>query len=36
VAAAAWKHSLWGDSNQADVEEIERLAAGESSGRIRR
>ncbi|MGB2906078.1 MAG: KHG/KDPG aldolase/sugar kinase fusion protein [Candidatus Aminicenantaceae bacterium] len=36
VAAAAWKHSLYGDFNRADVEEIERLAAGDASGRIRR
>lgn len=36
VAAAAWKHSVYGDFNLADVEEIERLAAGEKSGRIRR
>ncbi len=36
VAAAAWKHSLYGDFNLADVEEIERLAAGEKTGRIRR
>lgn len=36
VAAAVWKHSLWGDFNQASVSEIERLAAGETSGRIRR
>ena len=36
VAAAVWKHSLWGDVNLASVSEIERLAAGETSGRIRR
>ncbi len=36
VAAAAWKHSLLGDFNQADVEEVERLAAGNTTGRIRR
>ncbi len=36
VAAAAWKHSLYGDFNLADEEEIERLAAGEKTGRIRR
>jgi 2-dehydro-3-deoxygluconokinase len=36
VAAAAWKHSLYGDFNLADLEEIGRLAAGEKAGRIRR
>jgi 2-dehydro-3-deoxygluconokinase len=36
VAAAAWKHSLYGDFNLAHEDEIERLAAGERSGRIRR
>ncbi len=36
VAAAAWKHSLYGDFNQAGEEEIERLAAGDRTGRIRR
>lgn len=36
VASAAWKHSVFGDFNQADVGEIERLAAGDASGRIRR
>jgi 2-dehydro-3-deoxygluconokinase len=36
VAAAVWKHSLWGDFNLASVSEIERLAGGDVSGRIRR
>jgi len=36
VASAAWKHSVSGDFNQADVAEIERLTAGDASGRIRR
>ncbi len=36
VAAAVWKHSLHGDFNQADTEEIERLAAGSRGGRIQR
>lgn len=36
VAAAVWKHSLHGDFNQADAEEIEMLAAGSKSGRIQR
>ncbi len=36
VAAAVWKHSLLGDFNQVDTEEIERLAAGSKGGRIQR
>ncbi len=36
VAAAVWKHSIRGDFNQADADEIERLAAGSKSGRIQR
>jgi 2-dehydro-3-deoxygluconokinase len=36
VAAASLKHSIWGDFNIAGVEEIERLASGETSGRVRR
>jgi 2-dehydro-3-deoxygluconokinase len=36
VAAAVWKHSIRGDFNLAAVSEIERLAAGEASGRIQR
>jgi 2-dehydro-3-deoxygluconokinase len=36
VAAAAWKHSVYGDFSLADVAEIERLASGDASGRIRR
>jgi 2-dehydro-3-deoxygluconokinase len=36
VAAASLKHSIWGDFNIAGVEEIERLASGETSGRVQR
>lgn len=36
VAAACLKHSIWGDFNVACAEEVERLAAGETSGRVRR
>lgn len=36
VAAASLKHSIWGDFNIAGVEEIERLASGETSGRVLR
>jgi 2-dehydro-3-deoxygluconokinase len=36
VAAAAWKHSLFGDFNLADADEIERLASGQRGGRIQR
>jgi 2-dehydro-3-deoxygluconokinase len=36
IAAACLKHSIWGDFNIVDVEEVERFAAGETSGRVRR
>jgi 2-dehydro-3-deoxygluconokinase len=36
VAAACLKHSTWGDFNIASVEEVERLAAGETAGRVQR
>jgi 2-dehydro-3-deoxygluconokinase len=36
IAAACLKHSIWGDFNIVRVEEVERLAAGETSGRVRR
>ena len=36
VAAACLKHSIWGDFNHVSVEEVERLAAGEASGRVQR
>ena len=36
VAAACLKHSISGDFSLISVEEIERLAAGETSGRILR
>jgi 2-dehydro-3-deoxygluconokinase len=36
VASAALKHSVWGDFNIASVEEVERLASGETTGRVQR
>jgi len=36
VAAACLKHSIIGDFNIANVEEVERLAAGEATGRVQR
>lgn len=36
VAAACLKHSIWGDFNIASVEEVERLAAGGTTGRVQR
>jgi len=36
VAAACLKHSIWGDFNIASVEEVERLVAGERTGRVQR
>ncbi|MFQ6037711.1 MAG: KHG/KDPG aldolase/sugar kinase fusion protein [Candidatus Aminicenantales bacterium] len=36
VAAACLKHTIWGDFNDVSVAEVERLASGEGSGRIRR
>lgn len=36
VAAACLKHSIAGDFNAVSVGEVERLAAGEGSGRVQR
>jgi 2-dehydro-3-deoxygluconokinase len=36
VAAGALKHTVPGDANLVSVEEVERLANGDSSGRLRR
>jgi 2-dehydro-3-deoxygluconokinase len=36
VAASCLKHSIVGDFNMATVEEVEKLAAGEASGRVSR
>lgn len=36
VAASALKHTIPGDFNLVDVEEVQRLAAGDSSGRVQR
>ena len=36
VAASALKHSIPGDFNRASVEEVDRLAAGDGSGRVQR
>ncbi len=36
VAAAVLKHSIYGDFNLVNVQEVERLAAGDQSGRILR
>jgi len=36
VGAAILKHSVWGDFNIVSVEEVERLASGETKGRIQR
>ena len=36
VAAGALKHSIPGDFNRVSVEEVERLAAGDASGRVQR
>ena len=36
VAASALKHSISGDFNRVSVEEVDRLAAGDASGRVQR
>jgi 2-dehydro-3-deoxygluconokinase len=36
IAAACLKHSVLGDFNIASVEEVERLASGETTGRVQR
>jgi 2-dehydro-3-deoxygluconokinase len=36
VAASALKHSIPGDFNRVGVEEVDRLAGGDASGRVQR
>lgn len=36
VAASCLKHSIWGDFNAVTVSEVEKLAAGNASGRVSR
>ena len=36
VSASALKHSIEGDFNQVSIEEVERLAGGDGSGRVQR
>ena len=36
VAASALKHSIHGDFNQVSIEEVEKLATGDGSGRVER
>ncbi len=36
VAASCLKHSIFGDFNMVDVEEVEHIAAGETTGRVQR
>ena len=36
VAASALKHSIEGDFNRVSVEEVEKLANGDASGRVQR
>ena len=36
VAASALKHSIEGDFNRVSVKEVEKLAAGDGSGRVQR
>jgi hypothetical protein len=36
IAAGCLKHSIPGDCNLVGVAEVERLAAGDASGRVRR
>lgn len=36
VAASALKHSIEGDFNRVSVSEVEKLAAGDGSGRVQR
>jgi 2-dehydro-3-deoxygluconokinase len=36
VAASCLKHSIRGDFNQVSPEEVEKLAAGDTSGRVQR
>lgn len=36
VAASCLKHSIEGDFNMVSLDEVERLAAGDASGRVQR
>jgi 2-dehydro-3-deoxygluconokinase len=36
VAASALKHTIPGDFNRVSVDEVDRLAAGDASGRVQR
>jgi 2-dehydro-3-deoxygluconokinase len=36
IASAVFKHTLYGDFNITSVEEIKRLAQGETHGRVQR
>ncbi|RME79473.1 MAG: sugar kinase [Chloroflexi bacterium] len=36
VAASCLKHTIWGDFNLVSVDEVEKLAAGDASGRVSR
>ena len=36
VAASALKHSVEGDYNRVSVQEVEKLAGGDASGRVQR
>ena len=36
VAASALKHSIEGDFNRVSVQEVEKLAGGDASGRVQR
>lgn len=36
AAASCWKHTILGDFNYATIAEVESLAAGDASGRVRR
>ncbi len=36
VAASCLKHSIWGDFNRANVEDVKRLLAGDGTGRVQR
>jgi 2-dehydro-3-deoxygluconokinase len=36
IAASCLKHSIWGDFNLMTVDEVEKLLAGDGSGRISR
>ncbi|NBC05815.1 MAG: sugar kinase, partial [Bacteroidetes bacterium] len=36
VAASCLKHTIYGDANQVTVAEVEKLMAGDASGRVAR